>query len=274
MNTFTMQETKNVELNILKDIVGYCEEHNLRYCLWGGTLLGAVRHKGFIPWDDDIDICMPRKDYEIFVKNYDSERYGVKSCEIDALYPYWFAKAYDKNTRKIEPIAVSKDFDIGVDVDIFPIDAFSSKDEVLKTVSKRKRLLQLWRVSLFRYSYAPGIAKRMKRRLLGMIAAVLRFFNILDANRIAKEINRLGKSFQGHPSEYMLYADSNIEFPLYISKDWYSEIIELPFEDALLHVPAGYDALLTKIYGDYMTPPPPEKRITHHTNIMYWKANT
>ena len=271
MNKLTIDEAKKIELNILVDIDDYCRKNNLQYFLWGGTLLGSVRHHGFIPWDDDIDIVMPREDYDYFIHHYDNDRYGVQSCETNKLYPYWFAKAFDKRTKKVEPIAVSKKFDIGVDVDIFPIDLFCDKYKVEKTVEKRKCLKQTWRISIWKYTRAENLLKRIRRMTISSFRAILKSLGIAQPNRIARTINRIGKSFVGEANDYMLYADSNINKPLYLDKNIFSDVLKQPFEDYFFNIPSEYDALLTQIYGDYMTPPPPEKRVAHHLNSMYWR---
>jgi len=271
MRKLTSEETKSVEYDILCHIDKYCKDHNLRYFLWGGTLLGSVRHSGFIPWDDDIDIVMPRVDYEYFVQNYNSELYGVYSCESNNFYPFWYAKAYDKRTKKIEPIAASKKFDIGVDVDIFPLDSFGNIEAVEKTISKRKFYKRIWQMSIFINKPSLSHSKYIRKIIVHNICSALRFIGVLNSNKIARSINRIARSFSSESGEYMLYADSNISVPLYMDNFWFREAKQQLFENQLFNIPHKYDALLTKIYGDYMTPPPPEKRITHHTNNMYWR---
>ena len=150
MKNISDLELKKIELNILKDVHDYCVGNNLKYYLWYGTLLGAVRHHGFIPWDDDVDIAMPRKDYDYFIKHYISEKYNVEACETVSTYQMPFAKVYDINTIKKEPIYYKKGVTRGVDIDIFPLDEISNEMTV-DTIKKRKRLFYIQGISRLEY---------------------------------------------------------------------------------------------------------------------------
>jgi len=267
MENMTTAELRSVMMDTLDEIHAFCEKNGLTYYLWGGTLLGAIRHDGFIPWDDDIDIAMPRRDYEFLVNNFDNENYGVFSCESDPAFPYTFAKAFDKRTEKIEPIHKKKPFSIGVDVDIFPIDDYSDPEAINKTVKWRNRKIFEQQFKIFKFR---------KIRSLRSLAAnfIIAFFRVFgkSANKLAVEINRKGTSFNNGKGEHMLYADSNIKKPLILKRDWDTETVPHKFEDREYMIPVNYDGVLTAIFGsNYMTPPPKEKQITHHTFDAYFK---
>ena len=251
------QDLKRIELEILTAVHDFCEEHHLRYFLWGGTLLGAIRHDGFIPWDDDIDIAMPRKDFETFLKLFDSKQYGVSCCEKDSKYPFWHAKAFDKKTQKIEAIYNKRNFSLGVDIDIFLLDTYEDVREVQKSVVWRRRQIK----NHWRSLMGPGT---WKQKLMGFF-----YRNILgkDANRTARTINKKAQSYGVDGTGLMLYADCNVKEPLFLENEWFAQRELHKFEDKRLYIPAGYDALLQACYGDYMTPPPIEKQVPHHSFV-------
>ena len=258
-----IENVKKIELQLLQEIHSFCEHHQLRYYLWGGTLLGAIRHQGFIPWDDDIDIAMPREDYEKFLKEYSSLKYGVSDCYGDSRHPFWHAKFYQKNTKKIEKVHYEKGYSIGVDVDIFVLDNYENYDSVLKTVKWRKNLLTWHGRSL-----APKTNTSIKRKLVGFIAR-----NILHykANKTSCAANDKAKSFGRNGNGLMLYVDCNLKQPLRLETQWFEKRELKKFEDKMFYVPINYDALLTACYGDYMTPPPKEKQVPHHHFVAYYK---
>lgn len=258
-----IEELKKIEMEILQAVHDFCEARDLRYYLWGGTLLGAIRHEGFIPWDDDVDIAMFREDYEKFKQEFDSSKYGISECHIDDKHPFWNAKVYRKDTEKVEKIFYKKGFSIGVDVDVFVLDSYENFDTVLKTVEWRKKQSKHYGRSLI-----PKNSKSLKCKLIGFVSRnILRY----DANKTSRAINEKVKSFGRNGEGLMLYADRNLKYPLRLEKSWFEGRVLHKFEDKLFYVPGNYDALLSACYGDYMTPPPKEKQVTHHSFAAYYK---
>lgn len=268
MNEISNKELKNIEYDLLKKVHDFCAKNNLKYYLWGGTLLGSVRHNGFIPWDDDIDIAMPRADYEAFIHSFEFDDCSVMHCETNKGYHAPYAKAYDKSTIKIESISVANEYSIGVDVDIFPIDSYQDINAVTKTLKKRKLLLALRRISLLNYRTVTSLKNICINMLVWFVRKVCR----ITPNKISRKINQLAMSFSGENAENcMLYADSNLKTPILIDSSWQNELLLYKFEDREFYIPTGYDKILTVCYGDYMTPPPEDKRVTHHGFKAYWK---
>lgn len=263
MKELDTAELKRIEFGILSDIHKYCVDNNIAYFLWGGTLLGAIRHNGFIPWDDDIDIAMPRKDYIRFMNNYHSERYKAYSCEADRDYPYCFGKVIDTHTIKVEPIRCK--IQMGVDVDVFPIDDFDESCLTPKRIKQRWKKILLWQLTVVKGA-SKNCLKKVIKEGIRKAASIMK----IDGNRIAREINQRANQ-ASDSKEKMLFADSNIKKPLPIRGEWINELTMHQFEGSAFFIPVGYDGLLCACYGDYMQLPPEEKRITHHGFKAYQK---
>lgn len=265
MISLDITEIKKIELDLLKEIHKFCEENGIKYYLWGGTLLGAIRHGGFIPWDDDIDIIMTREDFKTFVENFDTETAGVFSCETNSLHPFPHAKVFDKNTIKQEAIWYEGDYCIGIDVDIFLLDNVEDVDTMMKSCEKRYKIID--KMDFAKMLYNAGTTW-IKRILLNVYLFLLR----PNANKLCRQLNAMAQRYaSGKTENVMLYADANIKKPLVMSRALFANRILHKFEEYEFYIPEGYHEILTKCYGDYMTPPPEDKRITHHSYNVYKK---
>lgn len=256
-----VEELKQIQLDILNFVDVFCKKNNLRYFLAYGTLLGAVRHKGYIPWDDDIDILMFREDYEKFVMTFKDSRYKVFATEVNPKYPYPFAKVGDTKTYFEEEI---KDvIDTGVNIDVFPLD-YLPEDKV-QSITKRRNILQkIWIAKRL-----PRLKRRgfLKNAVLAISQSLLAVF----------PVRFIVKKMEDNAQKYNLKESSvcgNIAYgydpDVYPSSD-FKEVIELPFEQYMFPCPKEYDNVLTVMYGDYMKLPPKEKQVSHHHFIAYWK---
>lgn len=138
-----LKELKQIQLDILKYVHEFCVQNDIRYFLVYGTLIGAVRHQGYIPWDDDIDICMPRPDYERFLKLFNKNKsgYQVNAFELNDNFPYTFGKVEDLNTTFIEKTDYS--FPMGVNIDVFPIDGINNDAKLIKKQIFLRKIINL-----------------------------------------------------------------------------------------------------------------------------------
>lgn len=264
MREMTIEQLKACQLGIMSEIHNFCDKNGLKYSLWGGSLIGAARHNGYIPWDDDMDICMLRKDYEFFIKNFNSDMYGVANCDDNALYPYPFAKAFDKTTKKVESIYLSENYEIGVDVDIFPIDELEDSNRLTKKIiRKRNRLIRLRLFSLF---------LKNERGLKGFLKRILAIVYNGKANKYSKKLNSDAKAFAlKRFNRYMLYADPNIKTPLLIDKSIFEGYQLHKFENKEYYIVNEYDKLLTLCFGNWRKFPPENQRVTHHSFVAFQK---
>lgn len=259
-------ELKELQLDMLKEIDAFCKEKGLTYFLTYGTLIGAIRHSGYIPWDDDIDILMPRPDYEKFIGSYKSDKSYVISDQLDTNYQYLFAKVSDRNTVLIEDTA--KRADVGAYIDVFPLDGLpDSEDEGIKHIKKKIFWVKLYDIKRLKlYSKYRAGYKNVLLVFLKMILLPVPFRLIL--NRIKSIMTKYEYKDSSKVVEMVFARPNRI-----VSKDLFANVIQWKFEDSYMNVPKGYHEYLASIYGDYMRLPSEENRITHHRFKVYWKDN-
>lgn len=266
MRDISIDELKSIELEMLKFIDEVCKKEGLRYFLCGGTLLGAVRHHGFIPWDDDIDIFMPRPDYEKIIElTKDSKKYRLLS-EVDDGYYYNFGKLVDKRTLLIEQ-QVNPIDSMGIYIDIFPVDGMPESEAECDVHFEK---LDGIRNKINGFSQErPHVRKNL--------LAYIRSWNLYIGNKKRS----LSKEQINYKREALLYEYDNsknvfVTGGAYKKRDvfpkmWISEGTYLEFEGEKFCVPTQYDKYLKQLYGDYMKLPPKEKQVTHHMFKAYWK---
>lgn len=248
----TLKEIQNLSLGILVDVTKFCEENNLTYFLACGTLLGAIRHKGFIPWDDDVDIMMPRPDYNRFLQTYKSDRYKVCKPSEGRFY---YAKVYDITTEKTEVgIDTKKFYNLGVDIDVFPLDGMINDEKIVNKIYKRECFLEM----LLRLSNQPIFHRKNKLKAINRIIP-----RIIGSKNIVRMIEKNAQRYPYETSDYVVRMRRSIHgFTGALKKSVYDKDFA-EFEGYTFCVPKGYDEWLTKFYGNYMEIPPVEKRIVH-----------
>ena len=263
MKEIPLEERKALQFNILCKIDEICRKEGFRYYLNSGTLLGAVRHKGYIPWDDDIDIAMPRPDYEAFYqyficKNRDDCMQLVSYRDRSSIYPFF--KMIDPRTTVIEHY-VSPKYQTGIWVDIFPLDGVEKGDDFAFKLSERITT---------RYNFIvanPNHATTPLRKVIKVITTPL--FQRRDIYALAKQLD---EELAATP----INKDNDVALAVWgygaCERMPYSilETCELEFEGKLFLAPKEYDLYLSSIFGDYMTPPPIGQREAHFCSA-YWK---
>lgn len=262
MREISFEESKKLELDILLDIHKFCEENGLSYFLAYGTLIGALRHKGFIPWDDDIDIQMPRADYNKLIETYKSDRYTlIKPGSARAVHS--FVKIIDERTVKIEPEYDYKNGNLGIDIDIFPIDGAPQDDaQYDKWFNKLRRI---YRNYVYAMKKPEGSFKHVaKVKLIKLFLKKPEYYL-----RKAEELHRL---YPYESSQYVAAVESCFNGKgNRVKAECFDGFTLVPFEGYQLRAPLGYDTVLRSLYGDYMKMPPADKQVTHHSNNVTWK---
>lgn len=265
MTEIEQSKIKSIELEILKNVARFCDEHDIRYFLAFGTLLGAIRHSGFIPWDDDIDIAMPRADYDKFVSLYRKEKYQVLDYQIDNEFPYAFAKVIEPKTMLIEP-TVHK-YPLGVYIDIFPVDGLPESEKAIRQCIRFAKFLA--KISLYK-SIAREYPVDKKHRLLHCLAKALLL--PISKKSIVKAQLKHARTFQYQNSAHV-YIPSIYEGCKIMQKSWTDNLTLANFEGSVFKVPVEYDAYLANQYGEYMIPPPLSQRVSHHIFKANWIDN-
>lgn len=260
------EECKKILLDILCDIDAFCKKEGIRYFLWSGTLIGAIRHKGFIPWDDDIDIAMPRSDYERFVRIYN--RGGKYEC-ISPLnrknYPFFFARVHDNNTIIDQPENIFNE--CGLCVDIFPIDGMSDKKIIQFIVLKLSALFNSARWTKNKQKKHIAV-KSLKDLFIGVLPFFLSKLPFMAIHKLQNTSTQIF-SYEKSPCRALL------QFPLFHYGDIHKastldQTVKTDFEGMFFDIPSGYDEILRDMYGDYMKLPPEDKRVSHDY-IVYRK---
>ena len=252
----TLDEIKSIEINILSYVASLCEKHNLRYFLAYGTLIGAIRHKGFIPWDDDIDIAMPRDDYNRLLDIMRSEK-GKYECLIplENGFFYEFAKVIDTTTFVQEKNTIKAR--CGVWIDIFPLDGLKKNDKLTHFL-----------LVLFNRCRAAAVNKKFPHKTKGIFIPVEYLFwiicRLIGYKPFLKWSIKLAQKYKYDDSDIVGYASSYPANNKYLKKEWFSESLKVYFEKLQFNIPIGYHEYLTTQYGDYMQLPAENKRVSHH----------
>ena len=259
MRKLTVEEYKACVLNVLEKIDYVCRENGYTYMICYGTLLGAVRHKGFIPWDDDIDIVMPREDY------YKLGSYIIEHPELELNYIdisnrndtfYYCAKVCDSKTI-VKEGRYRELKGYGAFVDIFPLDYLPEDNKERERYCREELFWE--RIVQHSAELTPGKSENYKQEILKKLAFV--FSRLFSSERILRKMHQRYIEFDKIKTAYIgIPWDSH-----FFKTEWFEHIIELEFEGKLFFAPKDYDKVLKSSYGDYMKlPPEKDRRYSHH----------
>lgn len=264
------------DLSIVKDVVSICNHHGLRYWMLGGTMLGAIRHKGFIPWDDDIDLGLPRKDYERFIVLAQSElqtNYRLVNYQIDPEYHYYITRILDTNTKVIENRFAKECKFTHVSIDIFPIDGFSNNC-IMKYIHERRILIHKFMSSLHYKDLIQTKGRGLIELIVIKMLKLLPTEKIFDFRKQLDKCDNLLKKYDFTSSKYAGNIMGAYRTREIIPVEWYGEDSMYEFENLQLRGIKEYDKYLTRLYGNYMQLPPEDKRRNHFTILEVHSKTT
>lgn len=269
----TIQQIQKISLEILKIIADICEQNNFRYTLMYGTLLGAVRHKGYIPWDDDVDIMMPRRDYNQlleYLRLHGTEYPNLQVFNPDecAQYPYMITRISD--SRYIIKSENEKDCGMGVFIDIYPFDALGNTKKEAAFYAKRGDVLSTFCSQANKKRYAVETTESLVKQIIKLPVFLLA--KMIGKSYFQKKLKALENKKEYDQSKYVgcVVWLSGGEKDIFL-REWFEETVLVPYEQYMFRIPVKYDEILEHIYGDYMQLPPEENQIGHHAYKVYKK---
>ena len=263
----TIEEIQAISLSILIKFDKFCREHNLRYSLAAGTMLGAIRHKGFIPWDDDIDVLMPRPDYDEFIHYHGGICEGLSVINLENMeIPYFaYSKLIDDNTVLIESIRIKNQR--GVGIDIFPVDGLPDESDAQKKHFKKlKRYKDVIVLNTIRIEKGSSLVNFILKLLLIPTARIV--FNLPAA---VKKLDNLARKYDFEKSKYVAAQTLNYQEKEILPREAFENFVEVEFCKKRFMAISCYDKYLGNLFGDYMKLPPLEQRISSHAYIAYYK---
>lgn len=265
MKEIKYDELRVVQLDILQNVHNFCIAHDIKYTLAYGTLLGAVRHGGYIPWDDDIDIAMLRPDYERFMQEYKDEVYKFTECRLDKDVHIGFGKVEDTRTLVIEG---GNTKNLGVTIDVFPIDDLCDTYE--DSVKYFRSFKWNWLIRKVKYRELSIVKTISKKIAVGLLKVVCIPFSVHSLT--LKNVERALKHSNPHSKYVGLICDVNVYESEIMKRTIWSEYQTVSFEGKTFVAVKDTDGYLRSLYGDYMKLPPKEQQVPKHDfEAIYWK---
>ena len=267
MKEIDLKELKKLQVKILDDVNLFCKENKIRYWIDCGTLLGAEKYKGYIPWDDDIDIGMLRDDYDKFLKLYNkkNKRYKLMASELDKDYYFQFGKVVDTKTVLYEP-----DEETGIKgavyIDVFVYDNAPDDDDKLKEMYDKRDYYNKFRIAqLFPNNYDKSSFKKKLMRFFLNI-----YLKFLPKNYYTKKCIENSKRYMNEKTKRV--GNFTSAKRMTGDKEIFKSFIEIEFEKKKYPAPVGYKDWLKAFYGDYKKDPPKEKQVSLHKFVAYYKG--
>ncbi len=259
-----LRQVQLTQLEILTEVDKICRKHNIKYFLISGTLLGAVRHKGFIPWDDDVDIGMHRKDYDLFLEIAGrtlAKKYFCQSVYSEPDYYLPYAKVRKNGTKYVEASIKHLNINKGVYIDVFPID--NVPDNALLRFIHRMELQILFRMVLEKSGIIISEDQRLSRRVAYTMLRI--FFKPFKKRNLLLYMDQRMKAYSGQKTTCLTNIGSSYGYTREQRQSYiFESLSETEFEGRLFYVPVQAHEYLTGLFGDYMTPPPVDQRENRH----------
>ncbi len=266
-----LSDVQKVILNIVKQVYRYLDENHMEYYMLGGTLLGAVRHQGFIPWDDDIDLGIPRDLYERFLKeigDYLPEYMTLRTWQDDSDHHYYFSRIVDtRYAMRRKGSLVEREEEVWID--IFPLDGMPNNPLIRRWHMLRLLAVRaMYHISTFDRVNLKRPNRPLSERIIIKFVQATGFGRKTDTRRWLAGMDRLLKRYSLKRSKYIVNFMGQYKFKEMFPKSYYGEGKLYPFEDMELMGPVNYDAVLTRMYGDYMTPPADAEKNAHAAELI------
>ncbi len=262
----SLEEYHAVLFDMLKQVDSICHAERLRYFLSGGTLLGAIRHKGFIPWDDDIDLMMPRPDYEIFLKRAEKrlpKRYILAFPDRTKDYSQPWIRIFDTRVA-VDDSGMQRTLTRSLFVDIFPIDGLPSNRTLSNLCFKRVRAWDILLKCARRKALYPD------ERLKWLKKPMMALTRVRPLPKYAVSLNKSARRCSFERAHYAgVLATTHYGSRERMPVEVFRGSVQVPFEGGFFPAPIGYDTYLSRLYGDYMQLPPEEKRVSQHNLHAY-----
>ena len=271
-NKMAMSEIQSVSLEILKEVTDFCDQNKIKYFLAYGTLIGAIRHQGYIPWDDDVDIMMGRPEYDRFLKLFKEKNKNSNlklfTQEENKDYPYILARISD--SRYYIDVKNEKTCGLGIFIDIYPLDGIGHDyEESIETLKKTTRYPSLIFLATRKY-YHFGTTKGFKKRMEKIPAFI--YAHIMGKKYFRRKLEGILSKFEYDTCEYVgaaMWCTQPLKNAY--KKEWCEDLIKAKFDKYEFYIPKHYDEILRTTYGDYMKLPPEKDRIYHHLYKAYKK---